>query len=290
MSKVQYVLKSINILNILLLALLIAAVYHSMNPAGTFKIPSHPVTQGKSKKVLPEQHAASPLPAPADYAVISERNLFHPERHIPVEKEEKKDEKQIATKPDLILSGTLIDGDMSIAYIEDKKSPYSTPGRGKRPRSVKKGDSIEGYILKEIEADRIILAKGEEKLVLRLDVRDKVRGGAGDQSLPSLPAGFSMTPASRTSAGKTVTPAMNTIIPDKTALPARGTSPMSIIPATPSPTPQASAPVPSPQSPTDPRDLTHNPLTPAIRNRLLNPWYRTRTFSSPTTPPSSPSK
>lgn len=36
-------------------------------------------------------------------------------------------------------------------------APFSTPGRGRRPRSMKKGDSINGYVLRDIAANRIVL-------------------------------------------------------------------------------------------------------------------------------------
>ncbi len=68
--------------------------------------------------------------------MISEQNLFHPERKIPPEKQQEK----AVPKPDLFLYGTLITNDASYAFVEDKKAPYSTAGRGKRQTTLKKGD------------------------------------------------------------------------------------------------------------------------------------------------------
>ena len=112
--------------------------------------------------------------------MISDKNLFHPERKIPLEKQPEK----AIPKPDVFLYGTLITDDASYAFIEDKKAPYSTPGRGKRQITLKKGDSLSGYIVSEIEANRIVLVKGEEKVVVMLDDREKKRTG----DAPAVPA------------------------------------------------------------------------------------------------------
>ena len=97
--------------------------------------------------------------------MISEQNLFHPDRVIPVEKKEEK----TIPQPDIVLYGTLITPDKSIAFIEDKKAPTSTPGRGRRQVVLGKGEQLAGYVLRQIEADRIVLVKGDETMVVRLD-------------------------------------------------------------------------------------------------------------------------
>jgi hypothetical protein len=68
--------------------------------------------------------------------------------------------------------------------VEDKKSPYSTPGRAKRQTALKKGGSIGGYVLREIEPNRIVLVKGEDKLVVMLDDKGK---RMGDEKAASSP-------------------------------------------------------------------------------------------------------
>jgi len=61
-----------------------------------------------------------------------------------------------------------------VAYIEDKKQEYApTPGRGKRHRIVKIGDSIQGFVVKEIKSDSIMLQKGEEKIFASLKDNNK---------------------------------------------------------------------------------------------------------------------
>jgi hypothetical protein len=187
---VRYFFLSLNVLNGLLAAAVAAVAYYaiipSLNPVARISLsPAQGTTASSGKMAAPAQN----LPA-ADYAVISNQNLFHPERKILPEKQPEK----ALPKPDVFLYGTLIADDASIALIEDKKTPYSTPGRGKRQTILKKGDHLSGYILSEIEANRIVLVKGEEKVVVMLDDREKRRTGE-TQAVAAMPT------TARTAAG-----------------------------------------------------------------------------------------
>lgn len=75
--------------------------------------------------------------------------------------------------PDIVLFGTLITDDKKIAYIEDRKSPYSTPGRGKRQVAVKEGDIIAGYKLVKVNPESILLVHGENKITITLSTGKK---------------------------------------------------------------------------------------------------------------------
>lgn len=126
--------------------------------------PAETVATGKT----PEET----MPGIMDYAIIADKNIFHPERIIPVEKKEKPPE----PKPEIVLFGTILSDRGNMAHIEDKKQEYApTPGRGKRHRTVKIGDSIQGFIVKEIKSDSIMLQRGEEKIFASL--KDKHRRG-----------------------------------------------------------------------------------------------------------------
>jgi hypothetical protein len=178
--------QSMNVLNGLLVAAVATAAYFTVIPFLNLDIKTslpaakETVAQSGEKPVLPQNYS------PVDYAVVSEQNLFHPERKIPPEK---KDEKAIP-RPEIVLYGTLVMDDMSVAFVEDKKAPYSTPGRGKRQIALKKGDSLSGYILREVEANRIVLVKGEDKIVVMLNHGEKRKTGAAfaPQSIDTLPA------------------------------------------------------------------------------------------------------
>jgi len=172
MKFIRYILNSINPLNIILVvsAILIglAALSPYFYPQVLYKLPvSKPPLAEEDKQ--PETTAVSP--SLSDYMVIAEQNLFHPDRKIPLEKKEA----QQMPKPELILYGTLITEGMSVAYVEDKKNPKTSPGRGKRQNVMKKGDSVGGFVLKEIDADKIMLSRGDETMVVHLNQGDKPR-------------------------------------------------------------------------------------------------------------------
>ena len=192
MSMVRYLFLSLNVLNGLLAAAVAAVVFFAvipfLSPAAISLPPAKGTVAGSGEKASSSQ--GSP---PADYAVISEQNLFHPDRKIPPEKKIREKEKAIP-KPELFLYGTLILEDTSFAFVEDKKAPYSTEGRGKRQRTLKKGESLGGYILSEVETDRIVLVKGEEKLVVTLDDKAKRRGDASAAQMGAGKATGGLTP------------------------------------------------------------------------------------------------
>jgi hypothetical protein len=100
----------------------------------------------------------------SDYISISERNLFHPERMIP----EPIKEEVAVERPDFVLYGTMMIGDVKIAYMEDINSPLSTPGRGKRQKAVSKGDRLSGYILDEVYQDRVLMVKEDDSIEVNI--------------------------------------------------------------------------------------------------------------------------
>jgi hypothetical protein len=112
------------------------------------------------------------LPPLSEFLMIADQNLFHNERRIPPEKKE-----ILLPKPDIIVYGTMIMDSTLIAFIEDKKSPRTLPTRGKQQIPVKKGDIISGYTITEIQADRIVLTRGDEKISAYVDDEQKRPAG-----------------------------------------------------------------------------------------------------------------
>ena len=170
MKPVKLILRNVNVLNILLLVSAIFLFFEFDYPllnrqVSVEQIEAKEVAIQNEEKIATENSASY-----ADFVSIAEKNLFHPEREMP------KAEKAAVPKPELILYGTLITDDVSVAYVEDKKSPYSTPGRAKRQTALKKGGSIGGYVLREIEPNRIVLVRGEDRLVVLLDETGKRMG------------------------------------------------------------------------------------------------------------------
>jgi hypothetical protein len=171
MDRIAHLLRSANVLNLMLLigiVLMSCLIFRSFNA----KDANISLPEAKVKSVSrPLETMSITDSKPTDYMIIAEKNPFHPERRIPLGKTDA----QEAAKPDIILYGTLMTDDIGVAYVEDKNAPYTTPGRGKRQIALKKGDSIGGFVLKEIEVNRIILVRGDENIVVSLDEHLKKR-------------------------------------------------------------------------------------------------------------------
>jgi hypothetical protein len=164
MQKLNRLLRNISLLNIILIASIILMASYVVFPLLNVKVKYIPDSSKKVSTVTEEELAQSQTPSPSDYTIIAEQNLFHPERKIPPEKKEE----QPLPKPEFVLYGTLITDNVSFAYLEDKKSPRTTPGRGKRQTALKKGDTMSGFTLKEIDHDKVVMVKGEETLIVKV--------------------------------------------------------------------------------------------------------------------------
>jgi hypothetical protein len=183
---IRYILRSLNVMNLILgMALLIMVGYVLLPLTRTSLVPALP-------RQKPAVKAEEQIPAPkepadtaADYVVIADRNPFHPERTIPVEK--KTDEKPLP-KPDFVLYGTLIDGDSRVAFMDDLKTPYTTPGRGKRQHIVSQGSSLSGYVLSEVHEDRVVMGRGDDKITVRIDELQHKRTGSAEVTAPAVSA------------------------------------------------------------------------------------------------------
>ncbi|MEN6331212.1 MAG: hypothetical protein ABFD57_04390 [Smithella sp.] len=171
MKIVSYALKNMNILNLLLLAastgLFFTLVYPLLDADVKVNIPRAKAESVKQEaKILPAENPPTTL----DYIVVTEKNLFHPQRRMPLSKAEE----EMVARPEIIFYGAIISGEKKIAYIEDKKNPYSTPGRGKRQRTVAQGTVIGGYTLKEVNPETIVLVRGNDRMVVNLrDQKDR---------------------------------------------------------------------------------------------------------------------
>lgn len=150
------------------------------------------IQQIKTAPVKTTLAIAENIPATMDYIVVTEKNLFHPERKMPLEK---KAEQEI-TRPEIIFFGAIITDDKKIAYIEDKKNPYTTPGRGKRQTPVVQGAMIGGYKLTEVNTEMIVLVRGDDKMVVSLrDQKDRKNAETTKGQKPSAAASKTQTPS-----------------------------------------------------------------------------------------------
>jgi type II secretory pathway component PulC len=184
------IIRNINVLNILLISVIIMSISYSLFPLLDIKVKYTLPTAKKTVEDTKEKAVQTQTPSIAEYTMIAEENLFHPERKIPVEKKEEKP----LPKPDFVLYGTLITDDISLAYLEDLKAPYSTPGRGKRQTALRKGDTMSGFTLKEIGPENIVMVRGEENMIVNLNDSSHPKGrevsavpGAPGQPTPPQP-------------------------------------------------------------------------------------------------------
>jgi len=162
--RLKKILRNINILNIILIAAVTAFAAYSIFPTLEMKVKYALPAAKKIEETADKEPGELKIPSVMEYTAVVDENLFHPERRIPPEKKEE----QPLPKPDFVLYGTMISDDLSLAYLEDLKAPRNTPGRGKRQVALKKGDSMSGFILKEIETDKILMVRGEEKLTVAM--------------------------------------------------------------------------------------------------------------------------
>ena len=192
--KLKSLLRSFNVLNILLIAVLLFVLQYLLLPMATVDVGYAPAALKKAAEA--EQQAAGAAQAPQapslmEYTVIAEQNLFHPERRIPPEKTEAPP----LPKPEFVLYGTMISDELTLAYMEDQKAPQSTAGRGKRQTPVKKGESLSGFVLKEVGPEKVVMVRGEEQMDVYLNdtARPKKREGMVGTA-PSAPAAVTGTP------------------------------------------------------------------------------------------------
>jgi hypothetical protein len=165
MRRVGSLLRNINVLNIILFVVALVLADYVVFPLLNMEVKYVPAIPKKLSDQKEEKPAQSQTSNPTDYTIIADQNLFHPERKIPPEK---KEEEAALPKPEFVLYGTLITDNLKFAYLEDKKSPRSTPGRGKRQTALKLGETMSGYTLKEIDHDKVVMAKGEETLIVKV--------------------------------------------------------------------------------------------------------------------------
>lgn len=188
---IRNAIHNFTLINILLVVFIIALSKYIFFSSTNFKI-NYSQSAKVKEKISGETPSTSNFPSLSDFLIIGELNLFHPERKIPVEK---KEEKPLPT-PEFVLYGTLISENLSLAYLEDLKEPYSTPGRGKRQITLRQGDTLSGFTLKEIETDKVVMVRGEERVVIDLaESRRKYKGPASTSSTQTQASTSTQPPA-----------------------------------------------------------------------------------------------
>lgn len=207
----QYLIRSVNVLNLVLLAAAVVVFYYLLDPIlqepAAVAIP--PAKEESAPPAVPARGIEGQPLTSADYAVIGDKNLFHPDRVIPPEKKTETAKEKV--KPDIVLHGTMITDQMKLAYIEDKKAPATSPGRGTRQSTLKEGDQIGGYKLIQITDKMIVLTNGSEQMTLYLDeLKERktettmtAKPGIATQPMATQPPLRTVTPQPRPQTEKT---------------------------------------------------------------------------------------
>ncbi|MBF0317116.1 MAG: hypothetical protein HQL04_02995 [Nitrospirae bacterium] len=182
-------LRHFNLLNVSLIVLLIMT---GMYEQGLYK-EKRPV-RVTMKKVEPLEHEevkiqeGRHLQDRGSYMLITDKNLFHQDRKLvlPV----KAPPEVAAPPPEFTVYGILMYPNATTVYVEDKKNPYSTQGRGTRQRRLHQGDTISGYTLQTITPEYAEFVSGEKTLrFMVIDHKKKVRTGASPATAPVPPKG-----------------------------------------------------------------------------------------------------
>jgi ribosomal protein L12E/L44/L45/RPP1/RPP2 len=187
MRKIKYLLSNINLMNIMLAVMLIFIVNYMAMPFSKMdaKYALPPVKKPAIERTSKDEKTEEKSPSPSDYVVIAEQNLFHPERMIPVPKVEAPPLPQ----PEFMLYGTLVTDGLQIAYMEDKKTK-GPQDKEKRQTALRLGDSMSGFVLKEVDNEEVVMQRGEEKIVVSLN-EAKIR----EVAAPPPPAAAAATTA-----------------------------------------------------------------------------------------------
>ena len=208
--RMSSILRQITVLNCILLVCILAFAYFILAPIFTVDVKVPSASSAAVEAVGPEkEQAAEPVvnPPMQDYAVIPEKNLFHPDRIIPVEKKE-----VTIPRPEFVLYGTLIVDDVRIAYLSDKKAPRTTPGRGERQVGLKVGETLSGYTLKEVLPDAAVLARDDDRIELKIiSPENKKNRGAAESGAPAIPGGMAAQPAKPSPQGQQALPQLQTL-------------------------------------------------------------------------------
>lgn len=188
---IHYFLRNFNVMNLLLISVTALFLQYGFFPFSSLNPFNPPPAPGTPSEAGQETAEEMQIPSPADYTGIAEENLFHPERKIPVEKKAE----QPLPKPDFVLYGTMLSDTMSLAYMEDLKVPRNSPGRGKRQTALRKGEALSGFTLKEIETDKVVMVRGEEKIIIPVNDAAHPKERTTSVAVAAPPGKTQQTPA-----------------------------------------------------------------------------------------------
>ena len=142
-----------------------AVVYHEMRSDSFSRLPPPAPVPAVAKVTLPPPLPAFELPPLVDFIASVERPLFLPERRPP-EPEEEVVEK-VAEKPleplKVLVTGVILSSSRSFALVQREGDSEVL--------QLAARDTIDGWSVKDILADRVVFARGEESQAVELKDR-----------------------------------------------------------------------------------------------------------------------
>lgn len=183
-NMIKAAIRHINVINLLLLVGIYISVNSYLLPALGEKtaFPQPAPNIGPPPQAVPAVALFQPPPS-AEYLIVSDQNVFHPERKIPAETKDT----QLAAMPEFLLYGTLITDTTAIAFMEDRKAPRSSPGRGKRQQSLMLGKSLSGYTLAEVHHERVLMVRGEDRIEVKIAATRQSQGKPAQVTVAPVP-------------------------------------------------------------------------------------------------------
>ena len=179
----RFLLGNVNMLNIILFMTAVFFAFYLLLPRYRLNIFS-PSPLAAKKLVQEKPEVRTRMLSLSDFSIIGDKNLFNPDRTIPIEKKVAENTLPMP-EPEYILHGTLVSDSVSIAYLEDAKEPRTTPGRGRRQIALRKGGTLSGFTLKEVYPDRVVMVRGNETITVSIaDSHNKIKTGQIAQTAP----------------------------------------------------------------------------------------------------------
>ncbi len=180
------ILKRSSLLSLLLLIAIafVGARTYALWQEGSWKLPE-PGNKRKGSSAVQEARKKSQRPQLVKTKDIIEKNLFHPERGAGMLEGAGNVSQDIRELKDLALLGTVITPTERYAIVQLPPDSGPSKGRGKRRlrakgrtrgalRRLTLGDTLEGFKLAEIHAQRVVFKKGSSTVEVALDFSRKV--------------------------------------------------------------------------------------------------------------------
>ncbi len=159
--------------------------------------------QPLKKKSAPDGGLAPPKAAPgyaeAQYAAITDQNLFTESRSF----ETTDDTPVVVETPALdikpILVGVMISGSQRLAMINDPAPARGAPAEDRRTQTVHLGDTYRGYVVTDITRENIVLELGSRKEIIPLYDTSKPTAAGKTPIVPTRVVNFGPATAQQAS-------------------------------------------------------------------------------------------